>query len=123
MNDIFLNHLLDMLLFLTAALDRLRGLLPLDMSPEQRHNYFIQMLSGMEYDAFASEIALYSLIFTDYPNPNGWRIETANVFSSSKLNYYLSQAKIVVCNPPYENLSKDERQSVTPSYSVNKAVE
>ena len=109
--------------FLTAALSRLRALLPLDMSTEQRHDYFIQMLSGMEYDAFASEIALYSLIFTDYPNPNGWRIETANVFSSSKLNYYLSQAKIVVCNPPYENLSKDERQSVTPSYSVNKAVE
>ncbi|HYT43681.1 MAG TPA: N-6 DNA methylase, partial [Methylomirabilota bacterium] len=110
--------------FLTAALSRLRAsLIPVDMSIEQRHDYFIRMLSGMEYDAFASEIALYSLIFTDYPNPNGWRIETANVFTSSKFNYYLSQAKIVVCNPPYENLTKDERQLVTPLYSVNKAVE
>ena len=109
--------------FLTAALGRLRGLLPLDMHPEQRHNYFIQMLSGMEYDAFASEIALYSLIFADYPNPNGWRIETANVFSSFKFSRYLSQAKIVLCNPPYENLTMNERQSHAPLYSVNKAVE
>jgi len=109
--------------FLTAALARLRGLLPLDMHPEQRHNYFIRMLSGMEYDAFASEIALYSLIFADYPNPNGWRIETANVFTSSKFNSYLSQAKIVLCNPPYENLTLNERQLHAPLYSVNKAVE
>ncbi|HWS84960.1 MAG TPA: hypothetical protein VN207_11965 [Ktedonobacteraceae bacterium] len=57
--------------FLTAALARLRALLPLDMPVEQRHAYLIRMLSGMEVDSFACEIARNSLILADYPNPNG----------------------------------------------------
>lgn len=109
--------------FLIAALGRLRALLPPSMLPGQRHDYFVQMLSGMEFDAFACEVARSSLILADYPNPNGWRIENANVFTSSKLDSYLEQAKIVLCNPPYEGLSIEERQSQVSAHSVNKAVE
>ena len=109
--------------FLIAALGRLRTLLPVETSTEQRHNYFIQMLSGMESEPFACEVASYSLILADYPNPNGWRIEKANVFTSSKLDDYLTQANIVLCNPPYEALTKDERQFYDSPDLVNKAVE
>ena len=38
----------------------------------------------MEAEAFACEVAGYSLILADYPNPNGWQIEKADVFTSSK---------------------------------------
>lgn len=109
--------------FLIAALGRLRALLSPSILPEQRHDYFVRMLSGMEYDAFACEVARSSLILADYPNPNGWRIENANVFTSSNLDSFLTQAKIVLCNPPYENLTIKERLSQVHVHSVNKAVE
>ncbi len=109
--------------FLIAALGRLRALLPKGISTEQRHDYFVRMLSGMESEAFACEVAGYSLILADYPNPNGWRIEKADVFTSPKLDNFLTQANIVLCNPPYESLTKDERQFYLSLRSVNKAVE
>ena len=109
--------------FLIAALSKLRTMLPAGMSIEQRHDYFVRMLSGMESLAFACEVAGYSLILADYPNPNGWRIEKANVFTSPKLNDYLTQANIVLCNPPYERFSKNERQAYASLHSVNKAIE
>lgn len=109
--------------FLIAALRKLRTMLPVGMSAEARHNFFVRMLSGMEYEALACEVAGYSLILADYPNPNGWRIEKANVFTSPKLDNYLNQANIVLCNPPYEYFPKNERQSYPSLRSVNKAVE
>lgn len=108
--------------FLIAALGRLRNLLPADRETEQRHDYLVQMLSGMELDTFAREVARYSLILADYPNPNGWRIEQDNVFTSPRLDYYLEQAKIVLCNPPYEDFTPGERQSNL-IHTSNKAVE
>ena len=109
--------------FLIAALRKLRTMLPAGTSTEKRHDYFVRMLSGMEYEALACEVAGYSLILADYPNPNGWRIEKANVFTSPKLDNYLTQANIVLCNPPYEYFPKNERLSYPSLRSVNKAVE
>ena len=109
--------------FLIAALRKLRTILPAGTSIEQRHDYFVRLLSGMEYEAFACEVAGYSLILADYPNPNGWRIEKANVFTSPKLDDYLTQANIVLCNPPYEYFPKNERKAYPSLRSVNKAVE
>ena len=109
--------------FLIAALQRLRSLLPLDISIEQRHNYFVQMLAGMEVDAFACEVARYSLILADYPNPNGWLIENENFFASSKLHSYLEHSQVVLCNPPYEDFEFDDIEKGYSSYSLNRAVE
>lgn len=106
--------------FLVAALERLRLLLPVDISTEARHRYFVKMLAGMEKDAFACEVARYSLILADYPNPNGWRIENDNFFTSSKLDSYLDKAQIVLANPPYEDFNFDDIQKGS---SVNQAVE
>jgi len=109
--------------FLTAALARLRALLPLDMPTEQRHAYLINMLSGMESDSFACEIARHSLILADYPNPNGWSITRADFFASDRTEKYLAQAQVVLCNPPYENFSLQDRQSNRSIHTANKAIE
>ncbi len=110
--------------FLIAALQRLRSLLPFNMSVDQRHNYFVQMLAGIEIDAFACEVARYSLILADYPNPNGWRIENDNFFAFHEHNkYLLKQAQVVVCNPPFEDFNFDDITKGYSLFSRNRAVE
>jgi hypothetical protein len=109
--------------FLIAALQRLRSLLPLDISVEQRHHYFVQMLAGIELDAFACEVARYSLILADYPNPNGWLIENDNFFVSPKLDKYLRQAQVVLANPPFEDFNFDDLTKGYSLTSTNRAVE
>ncbi len=109
--------------FLIAALGRLRTLLPTDMTSIQRHEYFVRMLAGMELDSFAREVARYSLILADYPNPDGWNIENDDIFSSPKLDRYLADANIVLCNPPYGDFSTQERKKYSTVQSANKAVE
>lgn len=108
--------------FLIAALGRLRELLPEGMGATERHNYFVRMLAGMEMDSFAREVAFHSLILADYPNSNGWKISDEDVFASLTLTQNLTQANIVLCNPPYIAFDMQEKQSYSPS-ATNKAVE
>jgi len=108
--------------FLTASLSRLRTLLPLDFDTAKRHDYFVRMLSGMEIDTFAREVARNSLILADYPNPDGWQIFNDNVFTSSQFGRLISKSSIVLCNPPFGDFKKDEKISGY-DFSPNKAVE
>lgn len=109
--------------FLTAALGRLRSLPSIkNLNMAKRHEYFVQMLSGMELDSFACEVARNRLILADYPNPNGWRIANDNVFTSPALDKYLAQAQVILCNPPYEDFTPEDRRSSS-IRSANKAVE
>src|SRR5262245_8527443 len=109
--------------FLTAALGRLRALLPSSMGVDARHEYLVRMLSGIELDSFACEIAWHSLILADYPNPNGWRIEEANAFTSPKFREFLTGANIVLCNPPFGQFTAQERTQYTNLQAANKDVE
>lgn len=95
--------------FLTASLSRLRSLLPASISATERHKYFTRMLSGIEIDSFAREVARYSLILADYPNPDGWNIKVADAFDSQHFVPLLKQANIVLCNPPFGDFTKSER--------------
>ena len=103
--------------FLIAALGRLRELLPDGMNATDRHSYFVQMLTGMEMDLFAREVAFHSLILADYPNSNGWRISGEDVFASSVLTDNLVRSNIVLCNPPYGIFDPQDRTK----YSLNAA--
>lgn len=96
--------------FLVAALQRLRSLLSLGMTPRERHRYFARMLSGYETDPFGIEISRLGLTLADYPNPNGWSLCPENVFTSATFETNLAQARVVLCNPPFENLNKIEKQ-------------
>ena len=109
--------------FLIAALGRLRSLLPTQFTPQERHERLVRMLSGMEIDSFAVEVARYSLMLADYPNSNGWRIDTADVFNSPEADKQLEQAQVILCNPPFGDFTPEERQVNTSIHSTNKAVE
>jgi len=109
--------------FLIAALGRLRALLPTDTEPMERHKYFVRMLGGLEIDSFAREVARLSLMLADYPNPDGWRLLEGDVFSSPLLDTELSRARVVLCNPPFEDFTVDERSRYSGRRSVNKAAD
>lgn len=109
--------------FLTAALGRLRSLLPSGVDTAARHQYLIRMLSGIELDSFAREVARYSLILADYPNPNGWQIVEANAFTALEFDQFLTRSNIVLCNPPFGQFTQEERTSYVGIKSPNRAVE
>ena len=96
-------------IFLVSAMRRLRELLPSDISDKQRHRYFVNRLVGIEVDAFAQEVCRLSLMLADYPNPNGWRLYNEDVYSTNYLEQELKRADIVLCNPPFEKFTNEER--------------
>lgn len=95
--------------FLIAALHRLREILPGQLSPKQRHAAMKKLLVGYEADPFAVEISRLSLTLADFPNPNGWQLNEADVFASQDFDEAVARASVVVCNPPYGDFSEEER--------------
>lgn len=95
--------------FLVAALRHMRDLLPEGMSGEERHAFLIRRIRGAEIDAFACEVATLSLILADYPNANGWKIANEDLFRPTMLAQQIGSAKVVLCNPPWEDFNPGER--------------
>jgi hypothetical protein len=95
--------------FLIAALQRLRLLLPATKPANARHTYFTRMLSGYELDPFGIEISRLGLMLADYPNPDGWDLHCDNVFTAVTFEDRLRQARVVLCNPPFEDLDEQAR--------------
>lgn len=95
--------------FLVAAMRRMRTLLEEPMTDAERHGYFQQRLAGIEIDNFSVEVCRWSLLLADSPNPNGWRIMPGDVFTDNRLQTELNRARVVLCNPPFQSLSKGER--------------
>ncbi|MEQ9151634.1 MAG: N-6 DNA methylase [Parvibaculum sp.] len=95
--------------FLVAGLRHLRDLLPEGLSAEERHAFLVSRIRGAEIDAFACEVATLSLILADYPNANGWKIANEDLFRPTALPQQIGSAKIVLCNPPWEDFEADER--------------
>jgi len=96
--------------FLVSALRHLRDRLPVEWSDHERHNFLVQRLAGDEYDPFACEVAMLSLILADYPNQNGWHICERDLFVDDVLaNQLLGQA-VILCNPPFEAFGQKDRE-------------
>ena len=110
-------------IFLIAAMQRMRELLPPQMAPKDRHEYFVKMLSGIEDDEFALEVGRLSLMLADYPNADGWRLHKADAFSSPLFSDELRNANIVLCNPPFERFNKAEKTKYGQDLSATKAGE
>ena len=111
--------------FLVSALRHVRELLPADWNDKQRHAFLVDRLSGDETDAFACEVAILSLILADYPNQNGWRVRQTDLFDSGILESRLDNGAIVLCNPPFEDFSEEDRSRYAIAdrfYSKPKAV-
>lgn len=110
-------------IFLVAALQRLGSALRSPMTPEERHRYFVEMLEGYEIDSFALEVSWLCLMLADFPNSNGWRLRLGDVFLSSDFRSALENARVIVCNPPYEGFSQAEKSRYAPLRSDLRPVE
>lgn len=91
-------------IFLIAAMRRMRDSLPQDWSGQQRHRFFVSHLHGIEIDPFSVEVARMCLMLADFPEPNGWDLINADVFAGSTLENTAARTKILVGNPPFENI-------------------
>ena len=96
--------------FLVSAMRHLRDLQPSKWNDRQRHDYFVNHISGSEIDPFAREVANLSLILADYPNHNGWHLHEEDLFRNQLLATRLKACSVVLCNPPFETLTTEQRQ-------------
>jgi hypothetical protein len=95
--------------FLIGVMNTLRQSL-FGASALERHDYFVRHLAGVEYDPFGAEISTLALTLADFPNPNGWDIACEDVFVPGAMKKYLNRAGVVLCNPPFEDFTPDERK-------------
>lgn len=95
--------------FLVAALRHMRDLLPEGLGGEDRHAFLVPRIRGAEIDTFACEVATLSLILADYPNANGWKITPEDLFRPGVLARETAKARVVLCNPPWEDFEAWER--------------
>lgn len=110
--------------FLIAALRSLRELLPSSWSTHKKHTYLKDRLTAIEMDTFAAEVCRLSLTLADYPNPNGWKILSEDIFATDVLDRQMKKSQIVLCNPPFEDFTPEERvQYGTKVRSVHKPYE
>jgi hypothetical protein len=65
----------------------------------------------MEYDPFGVEISTLALTLADFPNPDGWNIQQGDVFSPGAMTDSLKRAGVVLCNPPFEAFSSEDKAS------------
>lgn len=98
-------------IFLVSAHRHLRDLLPADWSAEKRHEFMTARIGGAELEAFACEVATLSLILADYPTANDWMIETEDLFQGNNLAERVANATVVLCNPPFEKFTLEQRQA------------
>ena len=109
--------------FLVAALQRLRELLPSGMDAKERHKYFVRMLRGFEIDRFALEVSRLCLMLADFPNHNGWKLNEEDIFESDVFSTALKQSRIVLSNPPFEDFTELEKKQYSGLSSTHKPVE
>ena len=73
------------------------------------HAYLKDHIHGVEIDDFAREIARLSLTLADIPNPNGWDLQSGNMFASQVLTTVAKKTRIFLSNPPYEAFTDRDR--------------
>ena len=106
-------------LFLVAALRQLRDQLPPNWTAERRHAFLVERLAGSELDVFACEVATLSLILADYPNANGWHVRSADLFEKGALAALLKGATVILCNPPFEDFTAEERLQYPEAFAIS----
>lgn len=72
------------------------------------HDYLKKHIHGVEIDDFAREIARLSLTLADIPNPNGWDLQSGDMFASDVLMREAKRCRILLSNPPYEEFDRTD---------------
>ena len=95
--------------FLLATMRMLR--MEMQGEPDKKvHAYLKDHIHGVEVDDFALEIARLSLTLADVPNPNGWDLQSGDMFTSNVLADETKRCRILLCNPPYERFSEVDKK-------------
>lgn len=105
--------------FLVAGLRVLDELMPAEDRPH-RKDYLRKRLSGVDIDDFSQEVARLALTLADVPNANGWSLYCEDMYDGDVLERSISNADIVLANPPFENFAASDRPNGS---LVNKAAE
>lgn len=109
-------------IFLIAAMRRMRDLLPQDWSGQQRHRFFVSHLHGIEIDTFSVEVARMCLMLADFPEPNGWDLLNADVFAGRTLENTIAKTRILIGNPPFENIEGRKPDTPKPVELLRRAL-
>jgi hypothetical protein len=114
--------------FLVSAMRLLTELLPTEKAvPSRRGPYLRSRMHGVDVDSFALELARLSLTLTDIPNPNGWDLESQDMFLGDRLEVRAKKNTILLANPPFDNFTPQEQQRYRDQHSgvrfVNKSAE
>ena len=101
---------------LLAAFERIGDLLPNGWSRDQRHDYLVQRIHGVDVDQFATQVAGLSLFFIDLPAGDAWNVRAADFMSPESTNLP-KPPTIIVGNPPFKELRsfegrRDQRASL-----------
>ena len=105
--------------FLVGALRVLDELMP-EEDRADRKGYLRKRLSGVDIDDFSQEVARLALTLADVPNANGWNLDCLNMYDGDILESRISQADIILANPPFEDFAASDRPKGS---LVNKAGE
>jgi hypothetical protein len=81
-----------------------------DKTDNAVHAYLKDHIHGVEIDDFAREIARLSLTLADIPNPNGWDLQSGDMFASDVLMREAKRCRILLSNPPYEKFKAAEKK-------------
>lgn len=108
-------------IFLVTALRELRDLLPPEWPAAERHQFLVERMAGAELDAFACEVATLSLILADYPNANGWHVRSSDLFKAGVLEAFLKDTTLILCNPPFEDFTAQERLDYPEAFSISRS--
>lgn len=87
---------------LLAAFDRLSTLLPYSWTDDERHEYLINRIWGIDIDPFACEIARLSLLLYSLPEGNSWNIKRGDVFQDTPQDLFDERPSVIVGNPPFK---------------------
>jgi hypothetical protein len=61
------------------------------------------------------EISKLALTLADFPNPNSWTVKHADIFAPNAMADSLRRAGVVLCNPPFESFTDEERERYNPT--------
>lgn len=107
--------------FLVASLRRLRRLWKdRDLAPGVQHKYFQKILVGFENETFGIEIGRLCLTLADSSRDH-WNLREDNVFNSTEMSLFMQEARIVLCNPPFQDMPLESRSRYSITYAQKPA--
>ncbi|MFX0138266.1 MAG: N-6 DNA methylase [Candidatus Hodarchaeota archaeon] len=83
---------------LIASCQRIKEILPVNLSKEERHDYITNRIHGIDIDQHSGELAKVQLLLNNLPNGNSWDIKKYDFLEVKSLDF---QPTVIIANPPY----------------------